>query len=219
MHILKLIAELFSFEIFLNLHVLAFPARQSLGDAKHGDAPRLHLSEATQKLNGIKVEIRAELTPTPAASVSALSSGSTASIFTDAHCSSMLYLLSSCDSASPSLATFLPKMQASCLCYNSTAPDGFPYTTMWDGGNFDAQVSGCAQFLSTAAPQSLTKYVPLQGLCASFGESTTSIANTTASTTISPSPSATGTYNNVIITETGVTSGDEIQGISRCLHA
>jgi hypothetical protein len=215
MHILKLIAELFSFGIFLNLHVLAFPARQSLGDAKHGDAPHLQLPKTTQKLNGNKVEIRAESTPAPTASASALSSGLTTSIFTDAPCSSMLYLLSSCNSAIPSFATFLPQTQASSLCYNSTAPDGFPYTTLWNGGDFDAQASGCAQFLSTAAPQSLTEFVPLQ-LCASFGPSTTSIANTTTSPTISTSPgrSATSSVTSVPSpTETGVKSGDGIHGI------
>jgi hypothetical protein len=221
MHILKLITELFSFGIFLILHVLAFPARQSLGDAKHRDAPQLQLPKTTQKLNGNKVEIRAESTPAPTASASALSSGSTTSIFTDAPCSSMLYLLSSCNSASPSFATFLPQTQASCLCYGGTAPDGFPHTITWDGGNFDAQASGCAQFLSTAAPQSLTKYVPLQGLCASFGESTTSIANTTTSPTIStsPGPSATSSViSGSSPTETGVKSGDGIQGIWTYLH-
>ena len=219
MQILKLIAELFSFGIFLNLHVLAFPARQSLGDAKHGDAPQLQLPKTTQNLNGNKVEIRAESTPAPTASASALSSGLTTSIFTDAPCSSMLYLLSSCSSASPGFATFLSQTQASCLCYNSTAPDGLPYTTIWDGGNFDAQASGCAQFLSTAAPESLTEYVSLQGLCASFGESTTSIANTTASPTISTSPSATpSVIGGPSPTETGVKPGDGIQGIWWYLH-
>lgn len=221
MYILKSIAGLFSFGIFLNLLVLAFPTRQSLGDAKHGDAPQLQLPETTQKLNGNKVEIRAESTAAPTASASASSSGLTASIFTDAPCSSMLDLLSSCNSASPSFASFLPQTQASCLCYNNTAPDGFPYTTIWDGGNFDAQASGCAQFLSTAAPQSLTEYVLLQGLCASFAESTTSIANTSTLPTILTSlgPSATLTaIGGPSPTETGVASGDGIQGIWRYLH-
>ena len=108
------------------------------------------------------MEIRADSTFTvsPPNSTPSLSQTSSVDIFTDSACYTVSYLVSSCISASPGFTTLEPSLQASCLCYSST---------FFDPSLFDGPATTCAQFLSTAAPQSLSDIAPFTGFCTSIG--------------------------------------------------
>lgn len=166
----------------------ALPAGQHSTDAKHGDIPQLRLPAATQAPGPNQMDIRADSTFTvsPPNSTPALSQTSSVEIFTDSACYTVSYLVSSCILASPGFTTFEPSLQASCLCYSST---------FFDPSLFDGPATTCAQFLSTAAPQSLSDIAPFTGFCTSVGVgnpiSPTSEPSEAATSSIPPQSSET----------------------------
>lgn len=103
--------------------------------------------------------ISATLHLTPASVTTAAASASV-DIFTNPGCSWLGVAISYCNSVSPGFTTYDPTSQAPCLCYSSTA---------WAPNSFDGPVLTCANYVSTAAPQSLSIITPFEGFCSSVG--------------------------------------------------
>ena len=114
----------------------------SLGDVGAGGSP---------------ATVSATTTPTP---VTPAPASETANIFTNPGCSIVGFALDSCNSVSPGFTTMDVTSQARCLCYSST---------VWIPNDFDEAVSTCAEYVSSAAPSSLSAITGLEGFCSDIG--------------------------------------------------
>jgi hypothetical protein len=201
MYALTSIGGLVPFLPLFILHTLAFPARQSSSSPKQGYTPRLLLPEATNVPIASKVEIRADPTASQGVSSSSFPATSSTDIFTGPGCSSASYAWNFCNPENPGVQTLHPdNIQASCLCYGKF--------------DFEAAASSCAQFVSTAVPQSLTDIIPLEGFCASVGGSASSSSTTTTATSTFGSFTASTTVASQTESATSVPSisSDPITG-------
>lgn len=99
-------------------------------------------------------------TTTPAAKVTPAPASGTVDIFTNPACSTVGFALSYCNSVSPGFTTMDPSSQAPCLCYSST---------VWNPSAFDGAVLTCAEYVSSAAPSSLSDITGLEGFCSEIG--------------------------------------------------
>ena len=101
--------------------------------------------------------VSATTTPGAAATVTGAAE---VDIFTNPACSAVGSALSFCNSVSPGFTTMDPTSQAPCLCYSSTA---------WVPDDFDGAVLTCAEYVSSAAPTSLSLVTGLEGFCSDVG--------------------------------------------------
>jgi hypothetical protein len=116
----------------------------SLGNLEASGAPAAVSATATTSA--------AEVTPAPASG--------TIDIFTNSACAFVGSALSYCNSVSPGFTTMDPSSQAPCLCYSST---------VWNPTEFDGAVLTCAEFVSSAAPSSLSDITDLEAFCTDIG--------------------------------------------------
>lgn len=104
-------------------------------------------------------------TTTPAAKVTAAPSSGSVDIFTNTACSFVGSALSYCSSVSPGFVSMDVTSQAPCLCYSSVNPT----STAWVPDIFDGFVLTCAEFVSSAAPESLSIVTDLENFCTDIG--------------------------------------------------